>query len=300
MFKRNTAVSTCGSNTISIVSILYFLRRYFRQSKLTSFQRQVNLYGFRRLTAGPDRGGYYHEMFLRGRPDLNKKLIRVRVKGTGFKAAGSPSTEPNFYAFEHCLMAGPKKTLEKAEKEHQSDFDEDMITPSLPLSITPSSDVIVTPPASPRKSPSFPSLKLAKPLSVTRSSEMNLKSMAQYVAGDTFSPGPAQPEEQHLVTPDCTVRQLVSSELQEALNMTVISPDDSNNQSRFASTSSLDEYSEKLVPSLLTAPLLDGIQDYPIEDTSFESDVRALLGNDLQPEFYSLDPLFLLDDFHSN
>ena len=78
------------------ISILF---RYFRQSKLTSFQRQVNLYGFRRLTAGKDRGAYYHELFLRGRPDLYKRLVRIRVKGTGIKSASSPATEPDFYTY---------------------------------------------------------------------------------------------------------------------------------------------------------------------------------------------------------
>lgn len=45
---------------------------------------------------------YYHELFLRGRPDLCKVMTRTRVKGNGMKAASSPSTEPNFYAMEPC------------------------------------------------------------------------------------------------------------------------------------------------------------------------------------------------------
>ena len=72
--------------------------KYFKQSKITSFHRQLNLYGFQRLTRGRDCGSYYHEYFLRGKPFLTRKIIRTKVKGTKIRAASSPDDEPNFYA----------------------------------------------------------------------------------------------------------------------------------------------------------------------------------------------------------
>ena len=59
------------------------MTHYFRQSKITSFQRQLNVYGFRRLVYGRDSGAYHHPLFLRGVPELLCKISRVGKKGTG-------------------------------------------------------------------------------------------------------------------------------------------------------------------------------------------------------------------------
>ncbi len=77
---------------------------FFRQSKLTSFQRQLNLYGFSRITAGRDRGGYYHELFLKNKLFLCQNMNRIRIKGTGIKGKASPSTEPDFYSMPPIVL----------------------------------------------------------------------------------------------------------------------------------------------------------------------------------------------------
>ena len=83
---------------------------FFRQSKLTSFQRQLNLYGFRRITQGQDAGAYYHELFLRGRPQLCMRMMRQKVKGTGHKQPTDVDSEPNFYIMPP-IIPGNESTL---------------------------------------------------------------------------------------------------------------------------------------------------------------------------------------------
>jgi len=56
---------------------------YFRHSRLSSFKRQLNLYGFEQINIGPYRGGYYHEMFHRDNPETCRRMRRVAVKVAG-------------------------------------------------------------------------------------------------------------------------------------------------------------------------------------------------------------------------
>ena len=74
------------------------LPEFFKKCKISSFFRQLNLYGFIRLTAGFDTGAYYHEYFLRGKPFLTMNIVRTKVKGTKIRAASSPQDEPDFYS----------------------------------------------------------------------------------------------------------------------------------------------------------------------------------------------------------
>jgi len=77
--------------------------KYFsKQTQISSFQRQLNIYGFTRINTGHDVGGYYHELFLRGRPTLSLLISRVGIpkaipRKRGVKAYKT-TTDPNFYS----------------------------------------------------------------------------------------------------------------------------------------------------------------------------------------------------------
>ena len=95
---------------------------YFAQSKYPSFQRQLNLYGFKRITKGPDRNGYHHPSFLRGYPELSDTMVRMKVKGTGVRRPTCPDEEPDFYKYPDLPAAGydvkpSSKTKTKTSKK---------------------------------------------------------------------------------------------------------------------------------------------------------------------------------------
>lgn len=83
--------------------------QYFKQSKWNSFSRQLNLYGFIRINSGPDAGGYYHELFLKGRPNLSFHMRRVGVpQGEDRRKLRSkkPDVEHDFYSMKRVTTDG--------------------------------------------------------------------------------------------------------------------------------------------------------------------------------------------------
>lgn len=75
--------------------------------------------GFQRLTRGNDAGGYYHELFLRGKTFLCKGMARTKVKGTGFKAASSPDQEPDFWNMTPVNPVTPPQSEDDASAHSQ-------------------------------------------------------------------------------------------------------------------------------------------------------------------------------------
>jgi len=81
----SSVVSWCPHGRAFLVhAVEKFMRevlpKFFNYSKFTSFQRQLNSYGFRRFAKGADKGAYYHELFIRGRALDSGSFLRVKSK----------------------------------------------------------------------------------------------------------------------------------------------------------------------------------------------------------------------------
>lgn len=103
---------------------------------MSSFQRQLNLYGFVRITSGPDEGGYYHELFLRGRPKLCSYMRRVGVptilpngqivsRRTQRKAKAVMEMAPDFYNMKKITIPDKQDKMPPLKKQGQDESDEE-------------------------------------------------------------------------------------------------------------------------------------------------------------------------------
>jgi len=74
-----------------IINKVFFEKKviphHFRHARYASFMRQVNGWGFNRVTEGPDHNSYYHQNFLRDYPELCREMQRPTdcIKSLGKK-----------------------------------------------------------------------------------------------------------------------------------------------------------------------------------------------------------------------
>merc|ERR1719215_2138114 len=93
----------------------YIMPHFFRNNHYTSFQRQLNLYGFKRLSRGADAGSYYHEYFLRNRAYIIDRIQMIKIKGTNVRPSANPGDEPQFYQMPF-IEDDPAQRLEGADQ----------------------------------------------------------------------------------------------------------------------------------------------------------------------------------------
>merc|ERR1711862_280043 len=72
--------------------------KFFFQTLMTSFTRQLGMYGFQKIIGkrNVDKGAYFHELFLRSRPGLAKGIHRNPKERKRVDA----ENEPNLYTFK--------------------------------------------------------------------------------------------------------------------------------------------------------------------------------------------------------
>lgn len=88
------------------------LPAYFRLLKMSSFLRQLRKHGFKRLSAGLDKGAYYHEQFLRGMRFLCHRMARITFIGS----PADSGHEPNFYDMPPAPLEPPPSSERETEE----------------------------------------------------------------------------------------------------------------------------------------------------------------------------------------
>mmetsp|Transcript_28019 Transcript_28019/g.46365 ORF Transcript_28019/g.46365 Transcript_28019/m.46365 type:complete len:438 (-) Transcript_28019:122-1435(-) len=68
------------------------MTKYFNQTQYKSFQRQLNIYNFIRITSGDAKGSYTHDLLVRGKPDICRFMVRTKIKRKGSKSNMAIST----------------------------------------------------------------------------------------------------------------------------------------------------------------------------------------------------------------
>lgn len=92
--------------------------RYFKsQTKYKSFQRQLNLYEFERITSGVLKGAYMHELFRRGNRELSCRMKLRKIKGKRDSSGSRSPARKNSTDMNAELKGAPTTAPEVQEQE---------------------------------------------------------------------------------------------------------------------------------------------------------------------------------------
>jgi len=91
---------------------------FFNQTKIRSFNRQLYMWGFRRIGRGDDQV-WFHDNFLRGKPEDMKHMVRTKIKGKSNTAASNEDVRvPNFDDLPPLPVSDRRPTAILDEMEH--------------------------------------------------------------------------------------------------------------------------------------------------------------------------------------
>ncbi|CAB9509511.1 HSF-type DNA-binding [Seminavis robusta] len=97
------------------------MSHFFRVIKFSSFRRQLHLFGFRKLSRqGPDKGAYFHEQFIKEKPELAVQMRPVKGQGKRGRKPRSEDLDAAFYAQKNL----PTSNLLRGDSEptHHQEF----------------------------------------------------------------------------------------------------------------------------------------------------------------------------------
>ena len=110
----------------------HILPRFFKgQKQYASFRRQLNLWGIRRVDQkGADKGAYYHEIFIRGKPNLCRDMSLLMAQTQASSSNDSPrydstwgdveEVKPRFNTLAALALAGNYFAPDAAEQVRET------------------------------------------------------------------------------------------------------------------------------------------------------------------------------------